>query len=289
MPHISVATAIELLKPVTWFAPVWALMCGVVSSGESILANWPIILAGVALAGPLVCGTSQAANDWFDRHVDKINEPNRPVPSGRMPGSSALYLALGWTGLSLLVAWSLGSWVLVAAVIGLALAWAYSAPPLRLKNNGWLGNFACAISYEGIPWFTGVTMLTAALPDPRILWLAAFYSVGTLGIMTFNDFKSAEGDRQMGIRSLPVQLGIPAAARLSCGIMLAAQAAVVVALVWWQLPWHALAIAGLSAGQAALAPRLLAAPEERAPWFNGTATLMFVSGMLVCAFAVRPS
>ena len=77
---------LALLKPITWFPPMWAFMCGVVSSGVSVADRWPFLVAGVLLTGPLVCGTSQAVNDWFDRHVDAINEPNRPIPSGRMPG-----------------------------------------------------------------------------------------------------------------------------------------------------------------------------------------------------------
>ena len=44
----------------------------------------------------MVCATSQAVNDWFDRHVDAINEPNRPIPSGRIPGRWGLYIALIW-------------------------------------------------------------------------------------------------------------------------------------------------------------------------------------------------
>src|SRR5689334_6254567 len=77
---------LELLKPITWFAPMWAFGCGVVSSGAPVGGRWPAILTGVALAGPLVCATSQAANDWYDREVDAINEPDRPIPSGRIPG-----------------------------------------------------------------------------------------------------------------------------------------------------------------------------------------------------------
>ena len=52
------------------------------------------------------------------------------------------------------VAWGFG-----AAVVGLALAWAYSAPPLRLKQNGWWGNAACAACYEGLPWITGAAVM----------------------------------------------------------------------------------------------------------------------------------
>ncbi|MFX5956590.1 UbiA family prenyltransferase, partial [Acinetobacter baumannii] len=71
---------LELLKPITWFPPIWAFCCGVVSSGASLGARWGLVLAGAVLVGPLVCGTSQAINDWFDREVDAINEPDRPIP-----------------------------------------------------------------------------------------------------------------------------------------------------------------------------------------------------------------
>ena len=134
--HADWRAVAELLHPITWFAPMWAFGCGVVSSGVSLADRWPLALAGAALAGPLVCATSQAANDWYDRHVDAINEPNRPIPSGRIPGRRGLHIAVVWTVLSLLVAAALGRWAFGAAVVGMALAWAYSAPPLRLKRNG---------------------------------------------------------------------------------------------------------------------------------------------------------
>ena len=116
------AAVLELLKPVTWFAPMWAFGCGVVSSGVTVAQDWPVVLLGVLLAGPLVCGTSQAINDWYDRHVDAINEPGRPIPSGRIPGAWGLYVAIGWTVLSLAVAALLGPLVLAPAAVGLALA-----------------------------------------------------------------------------------------------------------------------------------------------------------------------
>ena len=201
--RLQPGAVLELLKPITWFAPMWAFGCGVVSSGRPVGGRWALVLAGVALAGPLVCGTSQAVNDWFDRHVDAINEPGRPIPSGRLPGRSGLAIAVACTALSLLVAATLGRWAFGAAVFGLLLAWAYSAPPVRLKRNGWWGNLACAACYEGLPWFTAAAIMAGALPDWRILAVAAAYSAGAHGILTLNDFKSVEGDRSSARRRSP--------------------------------------------------------------------------------------
>lgn len=284
-PGLSAAT--ELLKPITWFAPMWAFGCGVVSSGQPVQDRWLFILAGVALAGPLVCGTSQAVNDWFDRHVDAINEPNRPIPSGRVPGNWGLVIAIGWTALSLAVAAVLGPWVFGAAVLGLMLAWAYSAPPFRLKLNGWWGNSAVAICYEGLAWVTGAAVMVATLPDWRILAVAALYSAGAHGIMTLNDFKSVEGDRRMGVGSLPVKLGVDRAARLACWVMAVPQVVVIALLLSWDRPGHAAVVGLLLLTQCLLMKRLLRSPREQAPWYNATGTTLYVLGMLATAFAIR--
>jgi chlorophyll synthase len=282
----ALRTCLELLKPVTWFAPIWAYFCGVISAGESLGAHWPAIIAGLLLAGPFVCGTSQAVNDWFDRHVDAINEPGRPIPSGRMPGAWGLYIGIIWTAASLLLAATLGRWGFAAAVVALILAWAYSAPPARLKLNGWFGNAAVAICYEGVPWFTGAAIMLNHLPAPPILFIALLYSIGAHGIMTLNDFKSVEGDLATGIRSLPAQLGTDKAAGLACAIMFIPQVAVIIAMALWHHPLTALAITALAVFQIALMVDLLDNPKARAIWYNATGTTLYVSGMLIAAFAL---
>jgi chlorophyll synthase len=279
--------ALELLKPVTWFAPMWALGCGVVSAGVPILENWASILGAVLLAGPLVCGTSQAANDWFDREVDAINEPARPIPSGRIPGRWGLYIALIWSGLSLIVGAALGLWVLVATVVGLALAWAYSMPPFRLKLNGWWGNSAVGLCYEGLPWFTGAAALTVQLPDPRITALALLYSAGAFGIMVLNDFKAIEGDQALGIRTLPVQLGVERSTVLACVVMAVPQVAVIALLLSFGAAREAAIVGGLLLAQLVAMVVFLRNPRKGAPLYNATGTTFYVLGMLASAFAVR--
>ena len=287
-PRPSFSTVTELFKPITWFPPMWAFACGVVASGVAMQGKWLLAVVGVALAGPFVCATSQAVNDWYDRHVDAINEPLRPIPSGRMPGQWGFYIAVLWTLVSMLVATVLGFWGFCAAVAGLLLAWAYSAPPIRLKENGWWGNAACGFSYEGIAWATGAAVMAGGvIPDSRSLVLALLYSIGTHGIMTLNDFKAVEGDRQMGVRSLPVQLGVQNAARVACGVMIASQLVVVGLLLSWGKPVHAASIAGLMAAQMIMMRRFLASVTERALWYSGFGVPLFVAGMMVSAFALR--
>jgi chlorophyll synthase len=279
---------LELLKPITWFPPMWAFGCGVVSGGWPAQGRWQVVVAGIVLAGPMVCATSQAVNDWYDRHVDAINEPGRPIPSGRIPGQWGLAIAILWTLLSLLLAASLGPLVLAAAVVGLALAWAYSAPPLRLKRNGWWGNSAVALCYEGLPWITGAAVIAGGgVPDARVFVLALLYSTGAHGIMTLNDFKSIEGDRKMGIGSLPARLGPERAGRVACLVMAVPQVVVVALLLAWGRPLHALAVALMLVTQLGLMARLLKRPRELAPWYNGTGVTLYVLGMLVSAFALR--
>ncbi len=284
----ALGTVAELLKPITWFPPMWAFACGVVASGQDIGAHWPLLVLGLVLTGPLVCASSQAVNDWFDRHVDAINEPDRPIPSGRMPGRWGLGIAVAWTVLSLLWATLMGPWGFAACGLAIALSWAYSAPPLRLKHNGWWGNAACGLSYEGLAWLTGTAVMWGgAWPGPHSIALALLYSIGAHGIMTLNDFKAIEGDQRMGIASLPVQLGAKGAARVACFLMVMAQLAVVLLLAFWQLPWHATAVLVLTLAQWPLMLKFLQHPVQRALHVSAFGVPLFVSGMMVSAWGLR--
>ena len=280
--------ALELLTPITWFPPMWAFACGVVASGVPLAGRWWLALVGIVLAGPIVCACSQASNDWFDRHVDAINEPHRPIPSGRLPGRMGLHIAIVWSLVSLVLALGLGAWGFGAVLIGLTLAWAYSAPPIRLKQDGWLGNLACGACYEGLPWITGAAVMIGGQPDWRILTMAGLYSFGAHGIMTLNDFKSVEGDRLSGVNSLPVRLGVDNAGVVASVFMAAPQIIVVLLLKQWGFTGQAIAVSALLAVQIGLMVWLLKSPKARAPAYNGSGTTLYVIGMLVTAFALRP-
>jgi chlorophyll/bacteriochlorophyll a synthase len=282
----AVQDIVELTKPVTWFPPMWAFMCGVVSSGISIADNWVFLLAGIALTGPIVCGTSQVINDYCDRHVDAINEPNRPIPSGRVPGRWPVWIALIGSAISLALAAALGPWVLIATCVALFCGWAYSSPPFRFKRSGWLGPLVCALSYEGLSWFTGASVMAGGLPTETNLVILLLYSLGAHGIMTLNDFKAVEGDRTTGLRSLPVTMGVRGAALFACSVMALAQIAVIALLVWQGITLSAVIVGLFVAIQIGLMVRLVSDPAKFAPWYNATGVSLYVFGMLAAALGL---
>jgi chlorophyll/bacteriochlorophyll a synthase len=277
---------LELLKPITWFPPMWAFLCGVVSAGVPLGGRLGFVLAGMMVVGPLVCGTSQAVNDWFDRHVDAINEPGRPIPSGRITGRWGLVIGLAGTVLTPAFGWILGPWVFGATLLGLACGWAYSVPLVRAKASGLWGPALVAIAYEGLSWFTGASVMLDGPPATQTLFVLGLYSAGAWGIMTLNDFKAVTGDRRTGVRSLPATIGIAAAARIACLVMAAPQLGVIL-LLWSGGHWPAaLLVAGLLLGQLRLMGRLLQDPVAQAPWYNATGTSLYVLGMMISAIGL---
>ena len=166
-------------------------------------------------------------------------------------------------------------------------AWAYSAEPVRLKRSGWWGPGLVGLCYEGLPWFTGAAVLSQGLPSFPVVTMALLYAFGAHGIMTLNDFKALEGDRQHGVRSLPVTLGPEVAARAACTVMGLAQALVIALLFIWDRPYHAIFVSLLLFWQIRCMSTLLEDPKAKAPWYNATGIAMYVSGMMITAFAIR--
>nr|WP_242060204.1 chlorophyll synthase ChlG [Oscillatoria sp. FACHB-1407] len=217
---------LQLMKPITWIPLMWGVICGAASSGHYTwtLENFLISAACMFLAGPLLTGYTQILNDYYDREIDAINEPYRPIPSGAI--SIPQVITQIWVLLiaGIAIAYALDVWaghefptITVLAIGGSFLSYIYSAPPLKLKQNGWLGCYALGASYIALPWWTGHALFGDL--NPTIVLLTLFYSLSGLGIAVVNDFKSVEGDRQLGLKSLPVMFGITAAAWI-CVLMI---------------------------------------------------------------------
>ena len=217
---------LQLMKPITWIPLIGGVVCGAASSGEYFwsLENILKVLTCMLLSGPLMTGYTQTLNDFYDKEIDAINEPYRPIPSGAISipqvVTQMLILLFGGLGISyLLDLWAGHEFpVMFCLTLGGAfIAYIYSAPPLKLKQNGWLGNYALGASYIALPWWAGHALFGQL--NWKIAILTLIYSLAGLGIAVVNDFKSVEGDRQLGLKSLPVMFGITTAAWI-CVIMI---------------------------------------------------------------------
>lgn len=278
--------SIAVMKPVTWFAPAWAFLCGSIASNSVTwsLDNLGRVALGMLLAGPVLCGLSQVINEWFDRDVDAVNEPQRPIPSGRVSARQVFVTIAALSVIAIGLGLYLGAQVALLTGIGMILAVLYSVPPVRAKRNGWFGNTLVGFSYEGLPWIAG-SVTFAALSWPSAA-MAAMFSFGTIGIMAVNDFKSMAGDRQFGIRTLPVMYGAWGAAWLIILIMATAQLYVVVLFASWGNWIAAGVIVAALLGQLPLQRSFLRDPVANAIKFSAGASGLFVLGMLVAAIAV---
>ena len=279
----SLISLLELIKPVTWFPPMWAFLCGVVSVGALNNNNIILILSGLLLAGPLVCGMSQAVNDWCDRHVDAINQPERPIPSGRVSAGWGFFTGVIMSATSILFAYYLGSLIFFATIIGVLAAWLYSLEPIRLKRSAIFGPGVVAICYEGLPWFTGAAIFTISLPNKEVLIVLSLYALGAHGIMTMNDFKATKGDKLLGINSLPVILGRKPATLVACLIMLFPQLIVISLFYFWGSLILALTLAVCVLLQSLSMIFLIRDPEKNTPFFNMTGVLLYIAGMMLSA------
>ena len=217
---------LQLMKPITWIPLIWGVVCGAASSGNFTWSLENVLMAAACMfmSGPLLTGYTQTLNDFYDREIDAINEPYRPIPSGAIsiPQVVTQILVLLFVGIG--VSYLLDIWaghefpiMLCLTLGGAFIAYIYSAPPLKLKQNGWLGNYALGSSYIALPWWAGHALFGEL--NWTIVILTLIYSFAGLGIAVVNDFKSVEGDRALGLKSLPVMFGVTTAAWI-CVIMI---------------------------------------------------------------------
>ncbi len=285
---------LQLMKPITWIPLIWGVVCGAASSGgygwsaESVLK----VLTCMLLSGPLMTGYTQSLNDFYDREIDAINEPYRPIPSGAIsiPQVVTQIIVLLLAGIG--VAYGLDLWaghefpVMTVLTLGGALvAYIYSAPPLKLKQNGWLGNYALGASYIALPWWAGHALFGTL--NPTIMILTLIYSLAGLGIAVVNDFKSVDGDRQLGLQSLPVMFGITTAAWICVVMIDVFQAGIAGYLIYIQQNLYATIVLLLIIPQITFQDMyFLRNPLENDVKYQASAQPFLVIGMLMTGIAL---
>ncbi|KAL2557884.1 Chlorophyll synthase [Forsythia ovata] len=288
---------IQLTKPVTWPPLVWGVVCGAAASGNFHWSSEDIAKSAVCMimSGPCLTGYTQTLNDWYDREIDAINEPYRPIPSGAISENEVitqiwvlLVTGLGLAGL--LDVWAGHNFpvILYLAIGGSLVSYIYSAPPLKLKQNGWIGNFALGASYIGLPWWAGQALFGTLKPD--IVVLTLLYSIAGLGIAIVNDFKSVEGDRKLGLQSIPVAFGSETAKWISVGTIDITQISVAGYLLGAGKPYHSLALLGMIIPQVFFQFKyFLRDPVKYDVKYQASAQPFLIIGLLVTALATSHS
>jgi len=288
---------IQLMKPITWIPLIWGVICGAAASGnfEWTFSNFLASLACMLMSGPLLAGYTQTINDFFDKEIDAINEPNRPIPSGKISIKDVKIQIWVLLIAGLIVAFLLDLYakhnfpsVLLLALGGSFVSYIYSAPPLKLKQNGWLGNYALGASYIALPWWAGQALFGKLTIVTALLTLA--YSLSGLGIAVINDFKSVEGDSKLGLNSLPVVFGIKNASRISAGLIDIFQLAMVVVLVIIGQHLASVILVLLVIPQITFQDMwLLRDPLKFDVKYQASAQPFLITGMLVTALAIGHS
>ena len=285
------------MKPITWIPLIWGVICGAAASGnfEWRFSNVLASLACMLMSGPLLAGYTQTINDFFDKEIDAINEPNRPIPSGKISIKDVKIQIWVLLISGLIVAYLLDLYaehnfpsVLLLALGGSFVSYIYSAPPLKLKQNGWLGNYALGASYIALPWWAGQALFGKLTLLTALLTLA--YSLSGLGIAVINDFKSVEGDSKLGLNSLPVIFGIKNASRISAGLIDIFQLAMVGVLIIIDQHLASVILILLVIPQITFQDMwLLRDPLKFDVKYQASAQPFLITGMLVTALAIGHS
>jgi len=195
-----------------------AAALGLLRLGNCAMGALGTLLAALICAGPeqlpdhafevgvsmaivvLFTGAGNALNDYFDREVDKVAHPERPIPMGLVSPKSALALSVMLFSSTVVLSVFVNWWSTLIVVTSIMFMVAYET---LLKAEGLVGNLV-------ISWLTGALFLFggAAVEMMEVSWvLAALAAMATLGREIVKDIQDVEGDR--GSRTtLPMRVGV---------------------------------------------------------------------------------
>jgi 4-hydroxybenzoate polyprenyltransferase len=211
---------LEFARPFTLLAPALGFASGAVTAAgadpqepfTSSLLLYPGI--GVLMAAVLNAA-SNGLNQIYDRAIDAVNKPGRPLPSGRLSQAEAWRFVAGLYALALGLAWMVAPggrhecfWIVVAAAVMTVL---YSVPPVRTKRLGIWANVTIAIPRGVLLKVAGWSAVKTVLAvEPW--FIGGIFGLFLLGASTTKDFADMEGDARGGCRTLPVVHGVRRAA-----------------------------------------------------------------------------
>jgi geranylgeranylglycerol-phosphate geranylgeranyltransferase len=196
----------RLLAHVETCRPYTLFYVGLVSLGGALLASGgrdPWRLAGAWLVPTLGWLAGLYGGDYFDRRLDAVAKPHRPIPSGRMRAGVALAGMVINICLGLALAVLLNPRTLLVVAVAVALGLLYSNV---FKARGAAGNVARG--GLAVLAFVFGTMATSPFPPLALLPLAAVFWLHDASSNLVGTLRDVEGDRQGGYRTVPVRYGV---------------------------------------------------------------------------------
>ena len=193
---------LRLIRPVNCTMMGFAVVVGAaIGGGPGFLGSWLSLVLGF-VTGFTLTGGAMAVNDFYDREIDAINEPERPIPSGVVTPREALAVFLALSAMGLLAASGTNMVCLVIAVFSWLAMFLYSAVGKRTGLPGNLLVSACI----AMPFMFGGAAVENRLSAPTLLFaLMAFLS--NTGREVTKGIVDVEGDRSQGIRTVAVSRG----------------------------------------------------------------------------------
>jgi len=165
----------------------------------------------------LVTGAGNAINDYYDREIDAVNRPGRPIPSGRISAQAALYYSLALFAAGCLFAGLVNQICLAVAAFNSVLLYLYAR---NLKATPLAGNICVAFLTGSTFLFGGAAAGAAGLLANQIPFLLSF--LVSMSREIAKDIEDMAGDRAGGARTLPILAGERASAALAAAFALAA-------------------------------------------------------------------
>jgi geranylgeranylglycerol-phosphate geranylgeranyltransferase len=196
-----------------------AVLIGAVVAGGHLDAAWQTFLASFLVAA-LVAAGGNAINDYADQEIDRINRPDRPIPSGRMTPSRAMITSFTLFAGGIALAVFLNPYCLFLACLNSLLLVLYA---WGLKRRGLVGNLSIGYLVGSTFLFGGLAAAGPSVPS-EVLILALMASLSTVGRELIKAIQDMEGDRRLGFRTFPLSHGTGKAAASAVGSILAAVA-----------------------------------------------------------------
>ena len=211
----KVRSLVMLTRPPNAILMFIAVLSGILLSESKVFQPDKLLLSFATAYG--LCGSSMAFNDYFDKEVDKINAPWRPLPSGAISDLDAILTAsiLALIGIAAAAATSI-TCLLVAATAFIA-AFAYNA---RLKKTGFLGNMIVSVVVVA-PFIYGA-VLSDGYISPRLITFILPVYLSNLGREVIKGISDVEGDAIREVRSVARIMGEDFAAKLGATLYVAA-------------------------------------------------------------------